>query len=433
MSVDTDGELRQEAEELRKSGKFKESREKYSLLWEHSQRVLYGAGLLHCLRKLNDFDEALKLANELEPHCSELSWCKNEVVWTFISGLLCKVGEDEPLQKTLDIAERIMALGPEDKALELTVFEVLKHAKQKGDWNVVNEWVIEISPENISADPLQFDNGREGWSRQAQWYNYRVNSFIETGKYDDAIGIVENIRPKFPKERKFFIRLKAVACHRVGRLDEARQIYEDLCRNPHVDWWVLHDYAKLLKDANEPTQALELMYEAASSNSKLEGMVKLFEEIGTIAEELNRSTESLSHLYLAKYIREKNGWKLSQNLSSQLQKVGQAVPNVTPPADLKQALAKCRNIWNQHSPKSAAPKNIARRELKGKVAIGSPDRPFCFIRIDGSENYFCFKSELPAGAKDGDHVVFDIVPSYDKKKQKDSWKAVNVRSLSSTT
>ena len=433
MSLGTDGELRQEAEELRKTGKFKESREKYALLWEHSQRVLYGAGLLHCLRKLNDFDEALQLAHELEPHCSELNWCKTEVVWTYITGELTKITEDEPLQKTLDLAEKIMALDPDGTALEVTVFEVLKHAKQKGDWSIIDRWVVKMSPENLSAEPPQLSNGREGWSKQAQWYNYRINSLIETGKNDEAIEIVEDALTKFPKEKKFFIRLKAVACHKVGRIEDARKIYEELCRNPHADWWILHDYARLLKDANEPEHALQVMYKAAVSNSKLEAMVNLFQDIGTLAQDLTRPTESIPHLYLAKFVRERNDWKLPQNLSDQLQKATASSLDAAPPADLKEALAQCRNIWNQHASKKADTRTVAKTNLQGRVNLGNPDRPFCFIRVDGSEDYFCFKSDLPQGTKEGDGVIFDLIPSYDKKKQKDSWRAVNLRALDSNT
>ena len=112
MSVDTDADLRQKAEELRKSGKFRESQEIYAPLWERSPRVLYGAGLLNCLRKLNQFDDALKLANELEPNCNEITWCRNEVVWTHISGSLIKVGENEPLQKNSGYCRKDNAPGP---------------------------------------------------------------------------------------------------------------------------------------------------------------------------------------------------------------------------------------------------------------------------------------------------------------------------------
>jgi hypothetical protein len=67
--------------------------------------------------------------------------------------------------------------------------------------------------------------------------------------------------------------------------------------------------------------------------------------------------------------------------------------------------------------------------LKGKVKMGPSDRPYCFLLSDTRESYFCRKSDLPEGAADGVMLQFDAMPSFDKKKNQESWKAVNVRTM----
>lgn len=56
------------------------------------------------------------------------------------------------------------------------------------------------------------------------------------------------------------------------------------------------------------------------------------------------------------------------------------------------------------------------------------EKPFCFIASDNGDSYFCLKADLPQDIADGAVLAFDAVPSFDKKKNRRSWKAVNVRS-----
>jgi hypothetical protein len=63
----------------------------------------------------------------------------------------------------------------------------------------------------------------------------------------------------------------------------------------------------------------------------------------------------------------------------------------------------------------------------GKISLGRDDRPYCFINTDDGQSFFCSKSLLPSNIMDGDEVCFDANPSFDKKKNKESWKASNIR------
>ena len=58
-------EQKQKANGLRKAGDFEEALPLYRDLWEKTADKFDGAGLLHCLRKLELFEEALIFADEL--------------------------------------------------------------------------------------------------------------------------------------------------------------------------------------------------------------------------------------------------------------------------------------------------------------------------------------------------------------------------------
>lgn len=45
---------------------------------------------------------------------------------------------------------------------------------------------------------------------------------------------------------------------------------------------------------------------------------------------------------------------------------------------------------------------------------------------ENRESFFCLKSDLPEGLEDGAKVNFNALPTFDKKKSRESWRAVDV-------
>ena len=425
-------EHKQKANELRKAEKFAEALQLYRSLWDGEGDKFDGAGLLHCLRKLGLFDEAVAFARELIAKYPDFDWCRREVIWTLISGQLNKLEESESFEKVLHTAKEIMDLNPDDLAKKKVVFKVLKSAKSSNHWEIVNEWVVNIDPASLSTKPMTDSLGREGWCDQSLWYNYRINGLIQQGEPKDAIVLVDEILERFPKQRKFFLRLKALANHSLGNFPESEKIYRDLCSHYKPDWWLLHEYAKVVRDIGRREDALKLMYQAASSNQKLESMVSLFADIGMLCKKLNMYNDARNHLLLCKYIRNEKVWSVPESITETVSELDKLIGNENKPGSLKEALSVCRSAWvslldNDNSSETSIKRQKLKKGLIGKVSFGQQDRPYCFINSEGAQSFFCYKSDLPPKTKDQDEVIFDVVPSFDKKKNKESWKASNVR------
>lgn len=94
-------ERKQKTKDLRKAGMFEEALPLYRDLWKETGDCFDGAGLLHCLRKLELFGEAITFAQELIVKHPKFDWCRNEVIWTLISGVLYKLEENKPLEKVV--------------------------------------------------------------------------------------------------------------------------------------------------------------------------------------------------------------------------------------------------------------------------------------------------------------------------------------------
>ena len=426
-------EQKQKANQFRKVKNFREALPLYKDLWKETGDECDGAGFLHCLRKLELFDEAIVLADELITKYPDFEWCRNEAIWTYIQGILDKFNEEEPLERVVEIANRIMNLNPTGLAAKLTVFKVLKSAKSSNHWETVNEWVVKIDPGSLSTKPMTDDSGREGWSDQSLWYYYRINGLIEKGDAKEAINTVNEIIERFPKQQKLFLRLKALANHLLGNLSESEKIYQNLCSGYKPDWWMLYEYAKVVRDVGRREDALKLMYQAASGHLKLEFMVSLFLDIGMLCKELGKYEEARAHLVLCKYIRDEKGWTVPESIINTVNDLNKIIGNNKEPSSLKEALSICQGEWSKLLGKENNLNNLpyenrkVKKGLVGKVSLGRSDHPFCFIITRDEQSFFCYKSDLPPDIIDGNEVSFDAIPSFDKKKNKESWKASNIQ------
>lgn len=424
-------EQKQQANELRKSEKYDKALLIYENLWSETGDAFDGAGLLHCLRKLEIYDKAIPFADELIVKYPTFEWCKKEIIWTYVNGILDKLKDDEPIENILDVAQKVISLNPDGLAAKKVVFKVLKAAKTSGKWEIVDDWVIRLNPDVLSTNPMINSLGREGWSDQSLWYNYRIKSLIEQDKINNALDVIDEIIERFPNQKKFFLRLKALAYYKQNNLSESEIIYRNLCNSSKPDWWLLHEYAKVIRDKGLNEEALKLMYRAISNQPKLEATVTLLLDIGNLCKSIGKNEEARAHYSLCKYVREERHWSIPDTINKAIEHFNKVVENSNEPSSLKEALSSCRNEWKKVLGETYLPqkKQKPRRQLSGTISFGSADRPFCFIRGKDNESFFCHKSDLPQGINDGDKVVFNAVQSFDKKKNKESWKAVDIRKI----
>lgn len=409
------------ANELRKSGDIDSALPIYKELWETSKDKFAAAGLLFCLRKKKMFDEALPLAEEAYSRFPEFEWCKNEYIWTIIQGKLFTFPEDGQLIELVAIVNKVIELTPDEIAYKITIFKLLKSAKKHGDWNLINEWITKLSPDILTG----YTDEETGWTDKVLWYYYRVIGLIYSHNEEKAIEIVNESCGEFYKQKKYFERLKAKAFISLNKIDNALEVYTTLVSGK-PDWWLLHEYGNLLIKQGKASEGINYLIKAAiAPPMKPELKVTLFSDIGTLLLNLKKTEQALVHFRLAKTVREQHGWGLG-DLNEKITNSGGQLNETN---DLRTLIIKCQNIWNAFFPKNAYNSGNSKRtrELTGKITSLIEGRSFCFIKTQDNESYFCNVSDLPKGAIINQIVKFDVVPSFDKKKNKETLKAVNVK------
>lgn len=411
---------RLKANELRKKGDIESALPLYRELWEDTQDKFAAAGLIFCLRKQKKFEDALIIAEDAYSKFSTFDWCRNEYIWTLIQGKLYTFPEDGHLSDLILIVEKILEAKPDEIALKITIFKLLKTAKKHGNWDVLNEWITRIDPNILDG----YTDETTGWTDKELWYYYRVNGLINSHREEEAIHIVENNANEFYKQKKFFERLKAKANINLGKLGEAEKSYKALVSSKS-DWWLLHEYGKLLLKQNKVDDALSCFIKAAlTPPMKLELKVSLVTDIGDLFLLSKRNDYALPHLLLAKSVREEQGWSLG-DINDKIS----TISGTTEGKEEKRTLLnKCKAIWQEFSGRETIETTDSKqtKNLKGKVIQLNNEKPFCFIKTKDNQSYFCSKTDLPKGIKEEQIVKFDLKPSFDKKKNAKTYKAANV-------
>jgi len=195
---------------------------------------------------------------------------------------------------------------------------------------------------------------------------------------------------------------------------------------------MIYDKAKVARDLGKKQDALQLMYWAASSNRKLGTMVSLFVDIASLCKSMGKNEEARAHLVLCRYVREENNWSLPSFILNDINELNENIDNKEP-SSKKEALSICKSYWKKligepsEQKVKVDDKRKIRKGLSGKVNLGKLTNNFCFIKTKDNESFFCFKKDLSSDINDGDDVSFDAIPSFDKKKNKKSWRATKIR------
>ncbi len=416
------------ANEHRKSGDYESAIPIYDSLWRETSDPFDGAGLLNCHRKKGDFDKALQLARELYEKHMDHEWAAREVCWSIVQGKIRMFDEKSPLEDVIKSANIVMEHSPDFLARKVAVFSVLKWAKKKKDWTAIAKWIDLIEVEDLSEEPMCFSDGKKGWSDQCLWYNYKTNSLLKRERYDEAREHAAIAIEKCKRQWYFFLRLQARALKGLGEVDSAKKLYEKRCTPGKSQWWLLQDYGNLLNEVGETGEALRVLCAAALSKAKLEMKVRLFSDIARIFSANGELKKARAHYHLEKFLREENDWQIPDALTTAITRLDGKLTGEAAPNSKKSALSLCRSIWREHyqpTPTKTLPKT---RGLTGKYAAHK-EKPFGFVNTKDGFSAICFPSDIQPDVVNGDAVVFDVIPSYDKKNDRERWKAVWVKKI----
>ncbi|EHQ34535.1 DUF7017 domain-containing protein [Methanoplanus limicola] len=418
------------ANELRKSGRYLEALEEYKFKWDGGHGNEYdAAGILNCLRKLKLLKEGLAFALSIPSDYFYLNWISNEISWTIadIVDNLSKRGV--PLENIDREGEKILKLNAADQAVNKIAFVIMKSAKENKNWNILLKWANAVNPASLSKEGLTLPDGKKGWSYLGRWTNYKITALIETGSANESIQISKWAIDNFPNHKKFFAYNLFRAYSKLEDYENAEEAFNDLRVITKPDPYMFHEYGSMFIKSGRTDEGLYYLVKSVTGSQKPEFLVGYYADLGDVFRKIGMDNEARNHYLLAAAVRAKNKWTIPQTLQKSLEdmQIGSFDGNVG------ELLSICNDYWMKYLDagdefKREIPKEEPiETDIVGIIYLGYEEREYFFVNPPGSEGIIGFKNELTEDIKDRCQVIFDVVPSFNKKRGEWSEKAVNVR------
>ena len=394
----------QQAEALRKAGQYADAGPAFRRLWDEQGDASNGWRYAQCLRKSGHPEAALQVITQVVAQHPDDQWVGFEHAWCIYEALVKPASAEGHLGKLLFAGQKMVEAGAQDLALRLTVFAIIKVAKEKGKWDIVSAWCDRLDRQQLSTEPREM-GGRRVISEQEQWYFAKVKSLVKLKRWPEAGELALEATQAFPRKRDF-ARWAARALAGQGDVEGAIAELEALASRGQPEWYLLSDLAELKLRNGQAEAAYPIACRAALAFGEDKAKVGLFLLIGQAALALERFDVAARHAALSRLVRVREGWRVSGEVTrleaqarSGSKKAGQPLPDL--PDDLRPLAALCRQDWEQAVPSESRPRPKERQRRSsapgasgpfqtGRIKTYKEERGFGFIVPDdgGADLFF---------------------------------------------
>jgi len=415
----------EQAEQLLKQENYPAAGKLFRQVWEEEENPYAASRYLLCLRKAGYPGAAIKQGQKAQQQFPEDNYIKNELIWAFYFRDIKNFPEEEDINNLIKSAINILNYQPDKLPKELTVMAVVKLAKQQNEWQIVSEWCDKLEPQMMDNNPI---NGK-GKSKQEQWFFAKVKSLIQLELWKEARSWALKAAKFYPRETHFY-RWAALALKGAGEVEKAIKELENIMPKHRVEWYFLQDLGDCYYLFNQLDKAIIFNCRAALASGEYKAKVTLYMNIAKLTLEAGNIEMAVRNIELSKAIREQEGWKIKQDLQNldseiyqQLEKSRKSVELEN--YDIKYLIKICEKDW-----KKLVYSDVPRKS--GIINYLPPDKAHGFVMSDEGERLFFLQKDLPPYLrKEKLRVNFTLEKNWDRKQEKESFKAVNFSAYNS--
>jgi tetratricopeptide (TPR) repeat protein len=315
------------------------------------------------------------------------------------------------------ILSRISA--EEDILRTRTIFAICNEAKQRGNWQIMYDFAIQLDPERLSTEQREW-KGRKLPSDYQSWLFKMVRSLLELERYEECLDFASKGIEKYPSEKLFYW-WQACAKKALGQVKDALQELEQIDTRFPKEWYIQRDIANGYVELKEYDVAWIWFCKAASCPGDPKGRFKMFESMSMLLEHLDRFQEAYDHLQLAAMVAEREQWgRPAEALRGKLiqfrRRHEEQVVHLSDISgkDWPSLYSRCHTLWQKTI-------HASRLTYKGQIININEEGKFGFIRRSHSENakdiFFRFRDVIKkATPVVGMDVEFEVEKSFDPGK-----------------
>lgn len=429
----------QQAKEFRENKNYKAAAELYSQLYDDDSVVFNNWDIwsyVHCLKKEGQLDKSITLSEKHIQDYPDFVQLKNNLVWAYFDKYIKHFNPDNinEIESTL---ERVLEINGQQLVDEsnkipcpfsIGVFKVLAHYKRPNFNSFkIRYWIDKIDASILSkAEQTMEQDGqqRELASDYEKYYGYLIPLLFNEQKYMECIEAVEHALKTIPKlhysNQKWFKRKMALSHFELGELDKAEEILKSLDKGNSDKWFIDHELSVVYFEQGNYEKSLELALKAAKGFGEDLMKVNLYTHLARIFYKQEKLDYSKAHAELVIAIKQANGSKLD---IKQQKLIAYFKINKENEINLKKQKRIVEDIWNELVFKG-------QRLLKGTISKILPNGKTGFIQEDYGESYYFSFGSVKANKRsisEGKRVSFYLIEGFDKKKNKKTMNAIEIK------
>ncbi|MCB4205247.1 tetratricopeptide repeat protein [Deferribacterales bacterium Es71-Z0220] len=417
-------EIRKQASSLRQSQKFSEALPLFKKLWEEGKNEKWdGWGYAFCLRKLGNYEYAIKVSEQIIKENPEFDYIKNIYVWSLYDYLSAK-GDLLPLEKFLLCVEKILNYSSQDDIIyKKAVFKCLNKLKEQNtyDANYILELLnkLELNKLNQTSYTFEKDGKKvELASEYEQYFMHKTKALYKIKLYEKCIescNLALKTINNFHYNNDIWFKWRIALCYKELQKYDSSLNYLQQIVKIKKDWFIQKEIAEIYFILKNFDKALSFALQSVMNFGDIDKKIHLIILLAEILEAKQMDYEAKLHFILANEIINENNWNI--NLPQKLiNKYGNLRSNKL------DVLKELKNLWSDiyFSNKT---------QYQGVISGYLPNNKAGFIKTDKQSYYFKTSEMLGKKAEFniGSKVTFYLEDSYDPKKNKPVKNAVRIK------
>ena len=373
------------------------------------------------LYKAKKYDEALTI---YERHYNESpealnNWDRIFYSWSLYQLYIKDAYDEDKLYESAELVTELVKQDDLNKrpvcAYTQTVFKVLDQLYAENDYYDLLAWLDKINPELLDQKRFETED-RVYRSKKEKYYDYATKAYFEVEDYEKCIETSKEALESldvFTNNSDVWYNWRIAKSYR-ELLDnsEALRYLEEVAK-VKKDWFVQKEIAENYYVLGEDEKAQDYICEAVLTNDPLTIKVNLYHLAYKILKEINPEL-ALKHAELFCAIKLENDSKVPDDIEELL------IDEET--LDKNALESEIRQYWTMYKFKDQELKNGTVTRIFEHGRSG-------FITSDDDESVYFNVSEYKGDdLKVGDYVSFYTEKSFDKSKNRESTRAVNIRS-----
>lgn len=421
-------ELRKKAKQLKEEQNYDEAVKVYSEIYSNDCDKWLGWEYSYCLKKLGKNDEAIEICKRIYSKEKNFKYNNDLLAWLLFEVYFKDINKNytyKEINHLYEIAIFISKIVHQDEnspyeKVMLKTLKILKHHSNKNEDKILGI-IGRLDVKKLSDIPPTYvvnNRKQEFQSNKEMFYVYKSKALYSKKSYQDCIECCEEALTsinKFHHDNEIWIESRKALC--VGQIESIDVAIDKLKELSAIkNHWIFHyEIGQLYQSIKEYEKALLYYCRAAITSEHDQMKVTLYFEMALLIEMTGDNYYANMHALYSKYIRDKEGWNISTELNSFLDKIDKREKENNVQYIVLQDYW-IRKIYEMLG------------EQKGTITSIAINGKFGFVRSRSGSYYF--KTDSTLGRfypKQNDNVTFCIVKSFDKKKNQFTNEAVYIR------